>query len=92
LAITGVNCGGRTLTGACFTACWTICCGICRAAGATGAALAKTRAGTIVAALRFAKVWLATCGGGSALPRLPPALAIWLIVVTLTLVMLTLRM
>jgi len=47
-----------------------------RAAGATGAAFAKTRAGTIVAAPRFAKFWLATCGGGSAAPRLPAALVI----------------
>jgi hypothetical protein len=72
----GVSCGGRTLTGACLAACWTICCGICRAAGATGAAFVKTRAGTIVAAPRFAKFWLATCGGGSAAPRLPAALVI----------------
>jgi hypothetical protein len=52
-------------------------------------ALAKTSAGTTVAALRLAKFCSLTCGGGSALR--PAALAIWVIVAAATLVMLRLR-
>jgi len=53
-------------------------------------ALAKTCAGTTVAAPRLAKFWSLTCAGGSALP--PPAAANWAIVAAATLVMLRLRM
>jgi hypothetical protein len=86
----GANCGGRTLTGACCTACCSTGRGICCAAGATGAALAKIRAGTTVVALRLVKRWSRTCGGGSALPR-PAALAIGSITARPTLAMLMLR-
>jgi hypothetical protein len=67
-----------------------VCAGKCSAAGATLPALAKTCAGTTVAAPRFAKFCSLTCGGGSALR--PPAAANWAIVAAATLVMLRLRM
>jgi hypothetical protein len=80
--------GGRILTPAC-----------CRtwgetaiAAGATFAAAVKTAAGTTVAALRLAKRWLMTCSGGSPVGCRPTIVVISLILVTLTLVILTLRM
>jgi hypothetical protein len=88
----GASCGGRTLTGACCTACCTTGRGIWRAAGATGSALAKTRAGTTVVAFRLVKRWSRICGGGSALPRPAAALAIGSITERLTLAMLMLRM
>ena len=60
-ATTGVICGGRTATGAFCNAAG----GTCTTAGATGAALAKTRCGTTVANRRLAKFAFATCGGGA---------------------------
>jgi hypothetical protein len=58
-------------------------------AAATGAEAASTRAGTTVAAARLANCWRNTCGGGSALAG--RAATIVFKVVTLTLVMLMLR-
>jgi hypothetical protein len=79
--------GGPIVTRVCCTACG----GILTAAFATGAALRITVAGTTVAAVRFANRWFTTCGGGAPFGR---DVANWLtrlMTLTLTLVMLTLR-
>ena len=59
------------------------------AADATWLDSTRTRAGTTVAAARFANCWLATCGGGSAAAGCAAIMV--LILVMLTLVILTLR-
>jgi hypothetical protein len=88
----GAVAAGRGRTGGVIaTAAPRSTCGeIATAAGATWLDSTRTRAGTTVAAARFANCWLATCGGGSA--AVGCAAIIVLILVMLTLVILTLRM
>src|SRR5215831_8458332 len=66
------------------------CGGTTTAAGRTWLDSTRARAGTTVAAARFANCWLTTWGGGSATPGRAPIIV--LILVMLTLVILTLRM
>ena len=87
-AVTGLTCGGRTLTDACCTACGRTV----SAAGATAAEAAITFIGTTVAALRFTNCWLATCGGGSAERSAATIFVMLVILVALTLAMLTFSM
>ena len=82
---------GRGRTGGVIaTAAWRRTCGgTATAAGATWPDSTRTRAGTTVAAARFANCWLMTCGGGSAVVGCTAMIV--LILVMLTLVILTLR-
>ena len=87
----GAVAAGRGRTGGVMaTAAWrSTCGGTATAAGATWPDSTRTRAGTTVAAARFANCWLTICGGGSEVTGC--AAIIVLILVMLTLVILTLR-